>query len=92
MNPDMLGMMDAALTRGFEVLVLTNAMRPMRRFEERLAALRADKGERLTIRVSLDHYSQALHEAERGPNSWNKALDGCRWLSLEKMVEDAKQV
>jgi hypothetical protein len=81
MNPDMLGMLEAALDRGFEVLVLTNAMRPMRRFEERLAALHADKGERLTMRVSLDHYSQALHEAERGPNSWDKALDGCRWLS-----------
>jgi hypothetical protein len=33
------------------------------------------------MRVSLDHYSQALHEAERGPNSWTKAIDGCIWLS-----------
>jgi hypothetical protein len=81
MNPDMLGMLEAALVRGLEVLVLTNAMRPMRRFEDRLAALRAELGARLTMRVSLDHYSQALHEAERGPNSWDKALDGCRWLS-----------
>jgi hypothetical protein len=81
MNPDMLGMVDAALTHGFEVLVLTNAMRPMRRFEDRLLALHAEKGARLTMRVSLDHYSQALHEAERGPNSWDKAIDGCRWLS-----------
>ncbi len=81
MNPDMLGMMAAALTRGFEVLVLTNAMRPMRRFEEQLLALYAAKGARLTMRVSLDHYSQALHEAERGPNSWDKAIAGCRWLS-----------
>jgi hypothetical protein len=81
LNPDMLGMMDAALTREFEVLVLTNAMRPMRRFEDRLLALHATKGARLTMRVSLDHYSQALHEAERGPNSWDKVIGGCRWLS-----------
>ena len=66
MNPDMLAMMRSALARGFEVLVLTNAMRPMRRFEAQLDALRAELGARLTMRVSLDHYTQALHEAERG--------------------------
>ncbi|MGI8931906.1 MAG: radical SAM protein [Sphingomicrobium sp.] len=81
MNPDMVAMMRSALERGFEVLVLTNAMRPMRRFEEQLDALRTTLGTRLTMRVSLDHYTQELHEAERGPNSWAKAVDGCRWLS-----------
>jgi hypothetical protein len=81
MNPDMLAMMRSALRRGFEVLVLTNAMRPMRRFEAHLDALRTELGARLTMRVSLDHYTQALHEAERGSNSWAKALDGCKWLS-----------
>ena len=81
MNPDMVSMMRSALVRGFEVLVLTNAMRPMRRFEEQLDGLRTELGTRLTMRVSLDHYTRALHEAERGPNSWAKALDGCSWLS-----------
>ena len=81
MNPDMVAMMRSALARGFEVLVLTNAMRPMRRFEGPLDALRAELGARLTMRVSLDHYTQAVHEAERGPGSWAKALDGCKWLS-----------
>jgi Radical SAM superfamily/4Fe-4S single cluster domain len=78
MNPDMVPMIALCLERGFEVLVLTNAMRPMRRFEEHLLAL-ADK-ERLTLRVSLDHYTQAVHEEERGP-SWVKALDGIGWLA-----------
>ncbi len=81
MNPDMLAMMRSALERGFEVLVLTNAMRPMRRFDAQLDALRTELGMRLRMRVSLDHYTQALHEAERGPNSWAKAIDGCKWLS-----------
>ena len=81
MNPDMVAMMRSALARGFEVLVLTNAMRPMRRFEGQLDALRTELGTRLTMRVSLDHYTQTLHEAERGPNSWAKAIDGCQWLS-----------
>lgn len=81
MNPDMVAMMHSALARGFAVLVLTNAMRPMRRFEAPLRALHEALGARLTMRVSLDHYTQALHEAERGANSWAKAVDGCRWLS-----------
>ena len=81
MNPDMIGMLGAAIGRGFEVLVLTNAMRPMRRFEEQLLELRAVAGERLTMRVSLDHYSQAIHEAERGLSTWSKAIAGCKWLS-----------
>jgi sulfatase maturation enzyme AslB (radical SAM superfamily) len=77
MNREAIAMIVAALERGFEVLVLTNAMRPMRRFE---AALRALPRERLTLRVSLDHHSAAVHEAERGPGTWSKALDGLRWL------------
>ena len=81
MNPDIIAMLRSALARGFEVLVLTNAMRPMRRHEQALAVLLADHGARLTIRVSLDHYSAALHDAERGPGSWLKAIDGAKWLS-----------
>jgi len=61
------------------VLVLSNAMRPMRRFEAGLLAL--EGRERLTIRVSLDHYTQVVHEAERGTDSWNKAIEGLVWLA-----------
>jgi sulfatase maturation enzyme AslB (radical SAM superfamily) len=77
MNREAVAMIEAALGRGFEALVLTNAMRPMRRFEAALAAL---PRERLTFRVSLDHHSAAVHEAERGAGTWPKALDGLRWL------------
>ncbi|MBX7536253.1 radical SAM protein [Qipengyuania sp. GH1] len=81
MNPGIIEMLEAALDRGFAVLVLTNAMKPMRRHEDALLALRAQHGDRLTLRVSLDHYSKAVHEAERGPRSWDAAMDGLRWLS-----------
>jgi hypothetical protein len=77
MNPDMVAMLRSVLDRGFEALVLTNAMRPMRRFEQALLGLGR---ERLTMRVSLDHHSAAVHEAERGPGTWLKALDGLAWL------------
>ncbi len=81
MNPDMMAMMRAALARGFELLVLTNAMRPMRRFEAALAEIAREHGERVVMRVSLDHHSRELHEAERGPGTWAKALDGLAWLA-----------
>lgn len=81
MNRDIMAMLESALRRGFEVLVLSNAMRPMRRFETQLLGLRAAHGERLTIRVSLDHHSKAVHEAERGPDTWDKAIAGLKWLS-----------
>jgi hypothetical protein len=78
MNRDIMSMIEAALALGFEVLVLTNAMRPMRRFD---AALKPLAGERLTMRVSLDHHTGEVHEAERGPGTWAKALQGLKWLS-----------
>ncbi|WP_373487433.1 radical SAM protein [Blastomonas sp.] len=81
MNPELIAILDLCLSRGFDTLVLSNAMRPLRRYEAALLDLRARHGRKLTIRVSLDHYSQAVHEAERGPNSWDKAIAGLRWLN-----------
>src|SRR5271157_3726601 len=70
MNPDIILMLQDALSRGFHALVLTNAMKPMRRHRDSLLALQAAYGGLLTIRISLDHYTQAVHEAERGRRSW----------------------
>jgi hypothetical protein len=81
MNRDIVGMMRSALARGFEVLVLTNAMRPMRRFETALTELVRQYGDRLTLRISLDHHDKAVHEAERGLGTWDKAIGGLKWLS-----------
>ena len=81
MNPDIIAMLDLALERGFEVLVLSNAMKPMRRHEAALLDLRERFGHKLTIRVSIDHHTRQVHEAERGPDSWEPMLDGLRWLS-----------
>ena len=83
MNPQIVAMLAGALDRGHAALVLTNAMRPMRRHEAALLTLKAAHGDRLTLRVSLDHYTQATHEAERGPRTWAAALDGLRWLSTQ---------
>ena len=81
MNPDIMAMLAGSLKRGHAALVLTNAMRPMRRHEAALRDLREQYGDALTLRVSLDHYSPPIHEAERGARSWEPALDGLSWLS-----------
>ena len=83
MNPDIIAMAEDALARGFTVLILTNAMQPMLRPRIRtgLMALRDSYGDRLTIRVSLDHYTEELHERERGPGSFATTLEGIDWLA-----------
>jgi hypothetical protein len=82
MNPDIIAMAGAALERGHRVLILTNAMRPMMRAGMRkgLAGLAVRYGDRLLLRVSLDHYTARCHDAERGPGSFAITLDGMRWL------------
>jgi sulfatase maturation enzyme AslB (radical SAM superfamily) len=83
MNPQLLAMVEDALRRGFEVLVLSNAMQPMQRLKVKRGLLELNKrfGARLTIRVSLDHYTKALHEAERGARTWERTLTGLQWLA-----------
>ncbi len=82
MNPEFLVMVEECLNRGFRVLVLTNAMRPLMLPATRARLLRLHErfGQRLHLRVSLDHYTRALHEVERGPRSWDSTLRGLGWL------------
>lgn len=83
LNPDMLAMTEDALARGHDVLILTNAMQPMQRPRVRdgLLRLKDTYGDKLLLRVSLDHFTQALHECERGERTWEKALEGLDWLA-----------
>ncbi|MEO0391533.1 MAG: radical SAM protein, partial [Pseudomonadota bacterium] len=72
MNPAMPAMARAALAAGYEVLILTNAMRPMMRprVQDALLELHAAYPGHLTLRISLDHYAAPLHDAERGAGSF----------------------
>jgi uncharacterized Fe-S cluster-containing radical SAM superfamily protein len=81
MNPEFLAMLEDTLRRGFRALVLTNAMKPMRQHDAALLRLRDDYGDRLTLRVSLDHFDAALHDQERGGGSFAIALEGLVWLA-----------
>lgn len=81
MNPDMIKIMESCLSKGFEVLVLTNAMLPMMKKKDDLLELNQKYRQRLRIRVSLDHYSEELHAKERGAKAWGPAIKGLNWLS-----------
>ena len=82
MNPDCCAMLEDALTRGFDVLVLTNAMRPMMRPGVKVALTRLIRkfGKKLTLRVSLDHHRPAEHDRMRGVGAFETSLIGMRWL------------
>ncbi|WP_027237542.1 radical SAM protein [Leisingera caerulea] len=82
MNPEMTGMARAALERGFEVLILTNAMRPMMRktVKAGLLDLHEQFAGKLTLRISVDHHSAELHDKERGSGSFAKTIEGMEWL------------
>ena len=81
MNPEIVPILEAILGAGREALVLTNAMRPMMRHAGALLALRDRFGGRLTLRVSIDHYAEALHALERGPRAWAPMILGLKFLS-----------
>ena len=81
MNRELPQMLEDCLARGFRVLVLTNAMKPMMKMQDALLALNARHGDCLVMRVSIDHYTRDLHELERGPRSWAPMLAGLVWLA-----------
>jgi hypothetical protein len=83
MNPQMIDITEASLERGYNVLILTNAMLPMMRkkMREGLLRLQAAYPDKLTLRISVDHYSRELHDAERGTGAFDKTVTGMNWLS-----------
>lgn len=82
LNPAFAAILRATLARGYEALVLTNAMRPMMRphVQAALVDLHTQHGDRLVLRVSLDHWRPDLHDEERGVGSFAETLAGLRWL------------
>lgn len=85
LNPHMGQLAEMALKRGHSALILTNAMRPMMRPgpSGALLALREAYGHKLSLRVSLDHYSAARHDEERGEGGFAETLAGLDWLAAQ---------
>ncbi len=82
MNPQMIDITEASLAEGYDVLILTNAMRPMMRpsMRDGLKRLNAAYPGKLTLRISVDHYRTDLHDAERGKGALDKTVIGMKWL------------
>lgn len=90
MNPDIASILKATLSRGYEALVLTNAMKPMMRprVQAAIVDIVTHYGTRFSVRVSLDHWRKDLHDEERGQGTFEETLVGLRWLR-DRMVATA---
>ena len=82
MNPQIIDMVKLCLAMEYEVLVLSNAMRPMMRprIQAGLREIGKEWPDKFRIRVSLDHYSAARHDHERGEGTFAISLKGMDWL------------
>ncbi|MEP6343809.1 MAG: radical SAM protein [Maricaulaceae bacterium] len=82
LNPHMIKISEMALERGHSLLVLTNAMKPMMRprVQAGLLDLKQRFPGKMTLRVSLDHFSPAEHDRERGQGSFAIGTKGLDWL------------
>ena len=84
MNPEIIAILADILERGFDTLLLTNAMTPLRHKQSELLALNVAHPGKLHVRVSVDHFTRELHEEERGPRSWAPMIEGLSWLSANR--------
>lgn len=82
-NRQLPAMLADTLRRGLPVLVLTNGMKPLHHHKEALRRMRGVHGDRLALRVSVDHYTPEGHEKVRGAGTWSPMLEGLCWLAQE---------
>ena len=82
LNPHMNAISEMVLERGHSLLILTNAMKPMMRprVQAGLLDINARYPGKLTLRVSLDHFSPIEHDRERGQGSFDIGTKGLDWL------------
>ena len=81
MNAGLPTMLGDVLGRGLKALVLTNAMKPLWHMQGALLNVKERFGtQNLTLRVSVDHFTQELHERERGAKTWAPMVRGVGWL------------
>jgi uncharacterized Fe-S cluster-containing radical SAM superfamily protein len=82
MNPAIAAILEATLSRGYDALVLTNAMKPMMRprVQAAITDLARRYGAKLSMRISIDHWRADLHDEERGAEAFEETLAGTRWL------------
>lgn len=80
LNPEIMDILSLVLNSGHTALVLTNACRTIRRHQDKLLKISRDFPGKLQLRISLDHYTQDVHERERGKNTFEETLESTKWL------------
>lgn len=79
LNPHIIEVIELCLKEGFKILLLTNAFR-IERYKNDLLLLSQEYGEKFVVRVSLDHYTKEIHEAERGEGTFEPTLKNTAWM------------
>jgi sulfatase maturation enzyme AslB (radical SAM superfamily) len=80
LNPHIIKIINNVLSENLEILILTNALNLIKRHHEDLIALKDQYGDKLSLRVSLDHHTQEIHENERGKNTFDKTMQEFKFL------------
>lgn len=80
LNKEILPIITLCLDRGFNVLVLTNAYRAIDKYFRPLDELNRRFTNKLSLRVSLDHYTEEAHEKERGKKTFKRTLNTIKSL------------
>ncbi len=83
LNPNMIDILQEVFKFQYKALILTNGVKVIQRLSNQLIALNQEFPNQLKLRISLDHYTQEIHERERGDKTFQKALDSLAWLFKE---------
>lgn len=79
-NPHIIVILEFILRKGFDVLLLTNGYKAIKKHHPALLGLRSMYGDSLKIRVSLDHHTKEVHEQERGEGTFEETVTNLKWL------------
>ncbi|MCT4641623.1 MAG: radical SAM protein [Bacteriovoracaceae bacterium] len=74
-NPDIIKIIDLILAKGYDLLILTNAYKVLERHMDNLLKINEVYTKKLNLRISLDHYTQKVHEEQRGQRTFDKTLE-----------------
>lgn len=80
LNPHIIDIISEGLKRDFDVLVLSNAFNVINRKKDDLVKLKDSYGDKLHLRISLDHHAKEFHEKERGEGTFDKTLENIQWF------------
>lgn len=80
LNPNMFEILEETFKVGLKALVLTNAYKVISRSERKFLELHEKYNSKLSLRISLDHYTKKVHEQERGVGTFEPTLKSIKWL------------